>query len=169
MPRTCTICTHDQAPQINVALVSREAYRAIAGRYGVSKTALQRHSSEHIPQLLVKAYEALEQGNAEDLAHELCAIKSDVQRLKVKAEDQDDLRTALLACDKALKALELQAKVQQIIQSQPNNTVNIALVEHPHYKVLEDILTRALEPYPQARYAVADGLAEVLAELEEPG
>src|SRR5919107_4947386 len=47
----------------------------------------------------------------DDLVGELVRVKEDVHRLKEKAEEDGDLRTALLGCDKARKALELQAKV----------------------------------------------------------
>src|SRR5829696_9240064 len=125
MPRACTVCGHDEHHRIDVALVRRDPYRHIASRYGVSTAALQRHSKEHIPELLLQAYEGVERADAEDLAGELTRVKDDVQRLKDKAEEEGDIRTALLGCDKALKALELQAKVEQIIASQP--TVNITV------------------------------------------
>ena len=159
MPRTCTVCTHDEHHAINVDLLDRVPYRRIATRYGLSEAAVRRHSQEHIPELLLKAYEAIQRDDAEDLAGELVRVKTDVHRLREKAEEEGDLRTALLGCDKALKALELQAKVEQLIQTQP--TVNIALVEHPEWQRIEDVLTRALEPYPAARYAVADALREL--------
>ena len=160
MPRRCTACDHDEHHAINVDLVDRRvAYRTIANRYGLSEAALKRHSKEHIPELLLKAYEAIARDDAEDLAGELSRVKTDVHRLREKAEEEGDLRTALLGCDRALKALELQAKVEQLIQTQP--TVNIALVEHPEWQRIEDVLTRALEPYPAARYAVADALKEI--------
>jgi hypothetical protein len=158
VPRECSICAHDEHHAINVDLLHRVSYRNIAERYGVSKPALSRHSQEHIPELLLQAYAAIQRDDAEDLAGELVKVKADVHRLKERAEE-GDIRTALLGCDKALKALELQAKVEQLIQTQP--TVNIALVEHPDYRRLEDVLTQALELYPAARYAVADALKEL--------
>jgi hypothetical protein len=159
MPRTCSVCTHDQAHQINLDVLGRVAYRRIATHYDLSEAAVRRHSRDHIPELLLQAYEAIQRDDAEDLAGELVRVKADVHRLKEKAEEDGDLRTALLGCDKALKALELQAKVEQLIQTAP--TVNIALVEHPDYRRLEDVLTRALEPYAAARYAVAEALEEL--------
>jgi hypothetical protein len=159
VPRECSICAHDEHHAINVDLLHRVSYRNIAERYGVSKPALSRHSQEHIPELLLQAYAAIQRDDAEDLAGELVKVKADVHRLKERAEEEGDIRTALLGCDKALKALELQAKVEQLIQTAP--TVNIALVEHPDYKRLEDVLTGALEPYPAARYAVAGALKEL--------
>jgi hypothetical protein len=161
MGRTCTICVHDERHQINVALVAREPFRAIASRFGVSKPALQRHASDHIPKQLVEAYKSLERSDAESLVVELANEKQDVQRLKRKAEEGEDYKTALMADDKALKALELQAKIEQLIASSPTTAVNIALVEHPDYTRLEDAVLRALEQHPEARWAVADALKEL--------
>ena len=110
MPRECSVCSHPEAFAINEVLVLQKASnRRIAPQYGLSEKAIRRHR-EHIPQLLVKAAEAMELDDAEHLAAELNKLKQDVHRLKDRAEGEGDLRTALLGCDKALKALELQAK-----------------------------------------------------------
>src|SRR5215212_654344 len=71
MPRRCTVCAHDESRQIDVALIQREPYRHIATRFGVSTGALQRHSREHIPRLLLRAREATEAADAERLRAEL--------------------------------------------------------------------------------------------------
>jgi hypothetical protein len=159
MGRTCTVCTHDEHHQINLEVLNRVAYRRIATQYDLSEAAVRRHGRDHIPELLLKAYEAIERDDAEDLAGELVRVKGDVHRLREKAEEEGDLRTALLGCDKALKALELQAKVEQLIQTAP--TVNIALVEHPDYQRLEDAIYRALENHHEARWAVAEAVKEL--------
>jgi hypothetical protein len=155
--RACTICSHEERHQINVALVHREPYRHIASRHTVSTGALQRHSREHLPALLVKAYEAIERDDAEDLAGEVNKIKEDVHRLKEKAEDEGDLRAALLGCDKALKALELQAKIEQLIQTAP--TLNIHL--NTEWIDLRTAILRALAPHPEARDSFLKALKSV--------
>ena len=154
MPRVCTICSHELHHEINVALVHREPFRHIASRYDVSTGALQRHGREHLPELLLKACEAIDRDDAEDLAGELVSVKEDVHRLKEKAEEDGDLRTALLGCDKALKALELQAKVEQLIQTAP--TVNVLVA--PEWIELRTRLLYALDAYPDARGAVLRAL-----------
>jgi hypothetical protein len=159
--RTCTICTHAEAQEINEDLVRRVSYRDITGRYGVSKSAAQRHAVEHIPALLVEAYKAEQLSDSASLVVELASEKEDVQRLKRRAEEAEDYRTALLAVDRALRALELQAKVEQLIASEPATAVTIALVEHPGYVRLEEALFKALEHHHEARWAVADALKEL--------
>jgi hypothetical protein len=57
MPRSCMVCAHDEHHAINVELVHRVPYRNIAERFGVSKAALSRHSQDHIPELLLNAYD----------------------------------------------------------------------------------------------------------------
>jgi hypothetical protein len=155
MPRTCTVCAHDEAHAINVVLVQREPYRTIADHYGVSKTSLIRHAQEHLPTLLVQSTRAVEQAKADDLMGELDEVKADVARLKDKAEEEGDLRTALQGCDKALKALELQARVSQIIKDQPQ--VNV-LVNHPEWVELRTTLLYTLDAYPEARGSVLRAL-----------
>jgi hypothetical protein len=161
MTRVCTICTHDAAPDINVDLVRRKGYRTIAHAYGVSQDALKRHAKDHIPSLLVEAYKALERSDAESLATELARQKEDVERLKSRAEADEDYRTALAGVDKALRCLELQARVEQLIRDAPATEVNISLYEHPGYIRLEEALFRALEHHHEARWAVADALKEL--------
>jgi hypothetical protein len=152
--RICTICSHEERHPINVALVRREPYRHIASHYGVSTAALQRHSREHIPKLLLEAFDGLVRRDAEDLAGELARVKEDVHRLKMKAEEDGDLRTALLGCDKALRALELQAKVEQLIQTAPQ--INILMT--PEWVSLRTRLIYALDAYPEARGSVLRAL-----------
>src|SRR5215217_9760338 len=154
MPRTCTICTHNSGPAIDKALVRREPYRNIAKRFSVSQAALSRHLNEHLVPLLAKATEAEEISEADRLRTELEGVKGDVERLKKKAEEDDDYRTALLGCDKALKALELQAKVLQVVKDSP--TFNLYL--SPEWLELRAVIVSALEPHPEARGAVLGAL-----------
>ncbi len=151
MPRSCTVCTHPDNHAIDLDLVKRVAYRTIAHRYCVSTDALKRHLKEHVPEVLVKGREAEETANADDLLTELRSEKADIQRLKGLAEEDEDYRTALLAVDKALKALELQARVAQLIDD--STTVNILIAPQ-----VQAAIIAALDPYPEARLSVANAL-----------
>lgn len=155
MPRTCTACGHDEAHAINVALVQREPYRRIAAQYSLAETSLRRHAKDHLPEMLVEAKKAVQSAEADDLMGELSAVKADVKRLKERAEDEGDLRTALQGCDKALKALELHAKVRQLIQEAPQ--VNV-LINHPEWVEVRTTLLYALDAYPEARESVLRAL-----------
>ncbi len=73
MPRTCTICTHEQRPEIDAALLADDPLRDIAGQWSVSKSAVARHR-EHLPRQLVKAQEQEDVRQAIDVVKQLKAI-----------------------------------------------------------------------------------------------
>jgi hypothetical protein len=86
MPGRCTICTHDSLPEINKALVERQAFRTIAGQYGVSKSALLRHHDDHLPASLVKAKEASEAAQADALLAQVVDLRDKALGVLTKAE-----------------------------------------------------------------------------------
>jgi len=88
---------------------------------------------------------------------ELEAVKEDIYRLRNKAEQRGNLNVALQGCDKALKALELHAKVRQIIDSSP--TVNIHM--SAEWIEIRRVILQALAPYEGARASVLGALEGV--------
>ncbi len=154
MPRTCSVCAHDGSWQIDLDLVRREPYRNIAKRYGVSTAALSRHTQEHLPAKLLAAEDAEDVADADLLKRELENEKADIARLKGKAEEAEDYKTALTACDKALKALELQAKLAQLI----NDSLTLNLYLSAEWLEIRAVIVGALEPHPEARRAVLAAL-----------
>src|SRR3954452_21488398 len=122
MPRRCTVCDHDEGHVINVELVARTPYRAIGRRFGVSKDALKRHSEEHIPELLVKARNAVEAAEADDLLGEVRSLHTRTLAILETAEETQEMRTALGAIREARGNLELLAKLRQLIDTSP--TIN---------------------------------------------
>jgi len=58
MGRTCSICIHQQREAIERALVADEPQRGMAQRFGVSRQALGRHVTEHMPAVLATAQHA---------------------------------------------------------------------------------------------------------------
>ncbi len=154
MPRTCTICGHDERHSINVALVQREPYRSIAVRYDVSKGALQRHSREHLPELLVKATQALEVADADELLARVEDLYTEAKAVLEAAKGEHDHRIVLAAIDRAGRQLELLARLRGELNDQP--TINLHL--HPEWVELRASIVAALEPYPEARYAILRSL-----------
>jgi MinD-like ATPase involved in chromosome partitioning or flagellar assembly len=159
--RTCTVCSHPEAFAVNEALVlSRQGNRRVAAQYGLSEQAIRRHR-EHIPELLVKASANTEEFEADAILMRIERLEREtLEQLEALKEDDDpDRRTILLAIREQRSNIELVAKVRQLIDQAPK--VAVALVEHPDYQKLEEVLVRALEPYPAARYAVADAMKEL--------
>ena len=163
MARECTACAHPEAFAINEAIAEgKTSNRRIAAQYGLSEQAMRRHR-QHIPELLVKASQAMEVADADLLIDKLRGLEADA-RQALDANRGGDWRTFLAAIGEIRENAKLLAQVSgklQAFQAQMNMQVNIALAEHPDYQRLEDVLTRTLEPYPAARYAVADALKEL--------
>jgi hypothetical protein len=158
MSKPCTVCSHPDAVLINESLViDGMSNRAITRQFDLSKDAVRRHR-HHIPELLVKASQALEVAQADDLLDQVRELQRRAMNILDKAEDADDLRTALVAIAQARGNLELLGKLAGELQQEGGTTLNIALVEHPDYQRLSDAIYGALEPYDEPRWAVARAL-----------
>jgi hypothetical protein len=131
MPRTCTICRHPKLNEINEAVVSSVAYRDIAGRYGTSKSALDRHKP-HVSRALMKAKGAAEVVQADSLMDKIAQLEQEARRLGRKAEDAGDLRAAMAAVRELVRIVELLAKLQGEIKEPGGTTVNVVYVNAPH-------------------------------------
>ena len=156
MPRKCSICTHGEREAIDLALVSRESYRAVARRFDVSRSAVERHKRTHIPQSLMKAAEAEELVRADDLLAHVSALQKRALTILEEAENGGDLRTALLAIREARSCIELLAKLVGDLRT----GTEINVVANPIWVSLRGEILRSLGPFPEAREAVSNALLE---------
>lgn len=154
MPRICTVCAHPEHHAINVALVNRDPYRNITQRYGVSKYALTRHTKEHLPKLLLKAKDAVEVAEADDLLSRLEALQSRTLAVLEAVEGTENYTVALAAIREARSNLELIGRVTKELESAP--TFNLHL--NPEWLELRATIVAALEPHPEARGSVLRAL-----------
>ena len=111
MPRRCTVCDHETRTSIETALISGAPLRDIAGRYGVSKSALERHKADHLPAGLAKAREAEEAARADDLLSHVRGLQGRTLAILESAEVSGEHRTALAAIAEARRNLELLGKL----------------------------------------------------------
>jgi hypothetical protein len=155
MARTCTVCTHPDAPAIDQALVNRRPFRNIAQQFNVSVWAVLRHHDDHLPETLMKAREAEETVRADDLLEQVRALRTKSLQLMLSAEKAGDLRTALAGIREARACLELLAELAQAIDRRP--TVNLLVA--PEWLAVRSALLEVLRAYPEARTAVAARLA----------
>ena len=154
MPRICTVCAHPEHHAINVALVNRDPYRNITQHYGVSKYALTRHAKEHLPALLLKAKDAVEVAEAEDLLSRLEALQSRTLTVFEAVEGTENYSVALAAIREARSNLELIGRVTKELESVP--TFNLHL--NPQWLELRALIVRAVEPFPDARASILRAL-----------
>ncbi len=154
MPRTCTVCTHDEAHAINVALVHRDAYRHIASLYEVSTGALQRHARDHLPELLARAKDAVEVADADSLLDRVEGLYRRTEAILEAAETAREWGTALQAIRECRGNLELLGWVTKELQDAP--TFNLYLT--PEWLELRTVVVAALEAHPDARGSVLRAL-----------
>lgn len=154
MPRTCTVCNHPERLEIDRALLDGEAYRHIAARFDTSTGALQRHR-EHLPNQLVKASEAQEVAQADNLLAQVKSLQTRALSILDRADAAGDLRTALSAIREARGNLELLAKLLGELQPE-STTVNV--YSTPEWLSLRAVVITALRPYPEAARAVSKAL-----------
>ena len=154
MPGKCTVCTHEARAEIERALVAGEAFRNIAERFGTSAAALHRHKADHLPVKLVKAREAEEVAQADDLLEQVRGLQGRALAILDKAEEAGELRTALSAIREARANLELLAKLLGELDERQQVNVLIS----PEWLELRAVIVGALEPHPAARGAVLRAL-----------
>jgi hypothetical protein len=157
MPRRCTVCDHPERHGIDGALVTGAPYRSVAKRFGLSESAVYRHKTEHLPTHLLKAREADEVAQADDLLDQVRDLQAHALDILERAEKVGDLRTALAAISQARGNLELLGKLAGELDERP--VVNILL--SPQWVVIRTTMLEALSAYPEARSAVAEGLMEI--------
>jgi hypothetical protein len=158
MPRVCSICSHEDREEINAALLAGQPLRGISRKFFGSvkaEDALGRHR-EHLPLHLVKASDAAEVAQADNLLEQVKSLQARALTILDKAEASGDLRTALSAIREARGNLELLAKLLGELQQE--GTIN--LVVAPEWLSLRAVVVEALAPYPQAREAVLGALSE---------
>ena len=159
MPRVCTICTHPEREAIDQALAAGQPLRGLSAIYRVSEDALGRHKANHLPLTLAKATEAAEAARADDLLAQVMDLQERTLQALEKAEKTGRLPVVLKAVREARENLKLLAQLTGELQEQ-QTTVNV-LVASPEWLRTRRLLMEALEPYPEARAAVARALLEV--------
>ena len=154
MPRQCTICTHDDRPAIDQALVNSKPNRRIATQFGVSESAVRRHRAEHLSATLAQARASEDVAHADDLVSQLQALSQETLAIFREARQAKEHDLALRAIARAEKQIELLAKLLGELDERP--TINLVL--SAEWVTVRTTLMAALQPYADARVAVADAL-----------
>ncbi|WP_442756731.1 hypothetical protein ACNHKD_09135 [Methylocystis sp. JAN1] len=160
MARPCLCCNHPERDKIDAAIVGGVNAEAISKQYGITKQALWRHRSAHLPKAAIEAAKA-ERAEAEgrrgatllEQAHELLDKARD---LLAKAEDSGDIQTALRGVKEARECLVFIGRLTGDVEP---DAINI--VVHAQFVNFQQLIIDALAPYPDARAAVAARLAHI--------
>jgi hypothetical protein len=157
MPRRCTACDHPERHSIDEILVTGAPYRSVAKQFELSESAVYRHKTEHLPTYLLKAREAAEVTQADNLLNQVRSLQTHVLDILERAEKAGDLRTALAAISQARGNLELLGKLAGELDERPVVNLNVS----PQWLELRAVIVGALEPHPAAHTAVLRALESV--------
>jgi hypothetical protein len=163
--KKCTICSHENRPQIDLAIATGLAKRAIAARFKVSPDAVWRHSQAHLtPEL--KAALALRlvrrEGDVRAVLLEegagaveaLRAIRAPLYGRLLVAIDTGDDRSAAALAGRLHEGLALSAKLTgELLPAAGTTITNIVL--SADYMRLRSELLAALRQFPEAALAVS--------------
>lgn len=156
MAMKCSICTHPERADIDKALISGQSNRSIAAQYNLSVTSVRRHKAAHLPEHLAKAKEAEQVTKADDLISDLQYLRQMAVDFLEQAKAEQDMRAAAPLISSAVKVIETLAEVRGELNRQA--VINVTL--SPVWVETRTVILTALQPYPEARQAVALALED---------
>jgi hypothetical protein len=156
MPRSCSVCTHDERDSIEDAFIVGTPKRRIASHYGVSERAVRHHLREHLPALLALARDAERASRADSLLDRIEALQSRLLAILEATEETHDHRVALSAIREARANLELIGEVTRELDR--SRTINLELTVE--WQEVKAVLVNTLASYPEAQQAVFNALEE---------
>ena len=120
MPRTCTTCTHPHRDEIDRRLLDGAPLQNIAKQFSLSSASLFRHNKQ-ISKTLSNARQEAEILRADGLMEHLNHLTAEAERLKRKAEQAKDYRTALAGVREMSRPLELVMRLAVEVQERASS------------------------------------------------
>ena len=118
MNKRCTVCKHTERPEIDRQLIRGLPYRALAEQYGLSSSALRRHT-KHLAGALDRQRRHQDQANLTALLERLDTLNARLDRLFNTATDQRALFVALGAVREAIRLVSLQERFRHGLDDRP--------------------------------------------------
>ncbi len=157
MTQKCTVCYHKDKNRINRALVDGVPYNRLARTVrGLSADSLRRHRIKCLPSALVKAKDAKEISNADDLVGGLSELIQHARKFMDCAAREKNYRISLVGVREQTRIFALLAAMQGRVREAPQ----INVLWSTEWITIRTIIMNALEPYPDARDAVAKALID---------
>ena len=164
--QTCLTCRHEAREAIDGALVAGEPLRDIAGRYGVSKSALDRHRDSHLPATLVAAAVERELAHGGALLDRVNGLVDSALSSLERAEGKGDERAVQGAIREARHSLELVGRITGELNEKVEHT---GTVKHEHSLSLEERQARVNEILAAlGRQQAIEGDYQMLPSMEPP-
>ncbi len=118
MNKRCTVCNHAERPEIDRELIRGVTYRALAAQFGLSSSALRRHT-KHLAGALDRQRRQEDQANLTALLERLDLINARIDRIFNSAADQRSLAVALGCIRESLRLVSVQNRFRHGFGGQP--------------------------------------------------
>ena len=159
MGRSCTLCAHADREQIDREIISGLAYRDIAGRFEISKSAVERHAGEHLSDAIARSAECRDRVTADRLIAELRTLREVTLGVLEEARSEKNHSVALGAIARLEKQSELVGRLAGELVDR-SRVEHVAVLFTAEWQRLRPLLVKALLPYPEAHAAVVAALAD---------
>ena len=150
MPRQCTACINPNRAEVDHALLAGTPLRQIARHVALSKDAVARHRT-HVDSLVIQARKASKANEADSLSLKLAELSQRARRLADAAEQNGDMRAALMGVRELGRILEIEAKIAgRIESSKVEVNLNSVKIDPVTHEQIEAFLQR-LDPDRRSR------------------
>jgi hypothetical protein len=159
----CTVCKHRERAGLDLALARGVAVRALAKRYGLGSDAIYRHAKNHLPaqlraQLIAGPdldidLDKLRETEGQSLLANLVALRGRLFASLDVAEEAGDGNMLARVAGQLHRNFELVGELVGSLTTGSTTITNILI--QPAYVEMRVELVKALQPYPEARQAVA--------------
>ncbi len=109
MVKRCSVCNHPSRPEIDQGLMAAVPYRTLAGQFGLSPSALCRHT-KHLARALDAQQRCEDESQQAALLDRLDLLNTRLDRLFNSAADLRSLHVALGCIRESLRLLSLQER-----------------------------------------------------------
>jgi hypothetical protein len=106
MNQRCTVCHHASLPEIDRELTRGVPYRTLAAQFGLSASALRRHT-KHLVRHLDQERRQRDQADLDSLLNRLDLLNTRLDRLFNHAAEQHSLYVALGCIRESLRLVSL--------------------------------------------------------------
>ncbi len=114
-PGLCSVCHHPSLPEIDRALINGMSLRPLAALYGLSPSALSRHT-KHLRRHLEDQHHQAQQAKLAADLDELELLKTRLDRLFLKSEESQSLHISLGCLQESLRLLALRTKIRHSLE-----------------------------------------------------
>jgi hypothetical protein len=154
----CAVCAHAEHTQIDLDIAGGASLRAVGLRFGISRSSISRHRLNHLNPALVTVAKK-RQASAKSAGSFLDRVQALIARTEalVSAAEKAGNMSQTVAAIRELRAtVELWGKATGELNERPVTVINVETTVE--WLDLRTVFMQALEPFPEARRAVADRL-----------